>query len=523
MLLREYNITKVRCSFCNPEWIAVRAELSDDISEVFPYLNAVLKNAVYTPKVPSLNFKMETGFISLMPREINVGQVLYEDDAIKILDYLKELVNDTWEKRKGITPLYERKGEIKAKDIVDFLPKTNCRDCGLPTCFAFAVAMIRGQKRLKDCSALSKPEFAEDKEALVRLLQTVALEDVAKWRQDFLASKRAHREGHFKGINTGTVSMVIKTLHPLLLLCLALSLMLGCTASSTAPPAANGGELSTYQLEIDLLGTRHELLVDNQGGLKTNVAISSADGGISLSLKKGTMALDKEGKPLKVVSVSIDSSPPSPPEDAYIVEAVYYFRPEGANFNPQIQLTLSYGPGELPEGIGERDVYIACYQDTGWKKLLYKNVDTASHRVTTQIDYFAKYAALAPLPPGEHPTSDTSLGPADKVEVVYFHRAQRCSGCLYAEAGTRYTLETYFADELSSDKLTFRVLNVEDEGNAGIAEKYGAYTSSLFINTIKDGADHIAEVPEIWLLLGNDQEFIEMVRNKIERSLKGEV
>ena len=180
MLFRDYKIRKVRRSFCNPEWIAVRAELSNDISEVFPYLNAVLKNAVYTPGVPSLNFKMETGFTSLMPLEINVGQVLYKEDAIKILDYLRELVNDTWERRESIIPLYERKGEIKAKDIVDFLPKTNCRECGLPTCFAFAVAMMRGQKRLKDCSALSKPELAEDKEALVRLLGTVASEDVAK-------------------------------------------------------------------------------------------------------------------------------------------------------------------------------------------------------------------------------------------------------------------------------------------------------------------------------------------------------
>ncbi len=180
MLLRNYKITKVKRSFCNPEWIAVRAELSDDISEVFPYLNAVLKNAVYTPKVPSLTFKMETGFTSLMPQEINVGQVLYEEDAIKILDYLKELINDTWKRRESITPLYERKGEIKAKDIVDFLPKTNCRECGFPTCFAFAVAMMRGQKRLRDCAALNKPEFAEDKEALVRLLGTVGLEGAAK-------------------------------------------------------------------------------------------------------------------------------------------------------------------------------------------------------------------------------------------------------------------------------------------------------------------------------------------------------
>ena len=180
MLLHGYKISRVKRSFCNPEWIAVRAELNNDISDVFPYLNAVLKNAVYTPKVPSLNFKTGTGFIILMPQEMSVGQVLCEEDAIKVLDYLKELINNTWERRKSITPVYERKGEIKAKDIVNFLPKINCHDCGLPTCFAYAVALMRGQKRLKDCSALNKPEFAKNKEALVRLLQTVGSEDAAK-------------------------------------------------------------------------------------------------------------------------------------------------------------------------------------------------------------------------------------------------------------------------------------------------------------------------------------------------------
>lgn len=180
MLLRSYKITKVKRSFCNPEWIAVTAELSDDISEVFPYFNAVVKNAVYTPEAQNLNFKMDTGFISLMPQEMSVGQVTCEEDAVKVLDYLKELINDTWEKRTCITPIYERKGEVKAKDILDFLPKTNCRECGLPTCFAFAVALLKGQKRLKDCSALNKPEFAQDKESLARLLQTVVSEEVAK-------------------------------------------------------------------------------------------------------------------------------------------------------------------------------------------------------------------------------------------------------------------------------------------------------------------------------------------------------
>jgi len=180
MLLNDYRITRVGRSLCNPEWIAVRAELSDDISEVLPYLNAVVKNAVYTPEVQNLNFKIEAGAISLVPREINVGQVTCEEDGVKVLDYVKGLVNDTWEERASITPVYERKGEIKAKDILDFLPRTNCRDCGLPTCFAFAVALLKGQKRLSDCSALSKPEFAQDKEALDRLLWTAISEEVAK-------------------------------------------------------------------------------------------------------------------------------------------------------------------------------------------------------------------------------------------------------------------------------------------------------------------------------------------------------
>ena len=319
------------------------------------------------------------------------------------------------------------------------------------------------------------------------------------------------------------MNKVMRILYPLILLCLALSLMADCTASSTAPPVTNGGELSPYQVEIDLLGTKNEFLVDSHGKLKTNVNLSSADGKISLSLNKGTMLMDEDKKPLQIIHVAIDPSPPPPPEDAYIAGAVYEFRPEGANFNPQIKLTLSYDPEELPEGVSEENVYIAYYQDNGWKKLLYKNIDTESHKVTTQIDRFAKYAVLVPLPPTEHPAPDTSLGPADKVDVVYFHRTQRCYSCKYVEAGTRYTVETYFKDELASGKVIFKVLNVEDKENAAIVKKYGAFTSSLFINTIRGGSDHIEEATDVYFLIGKDEAFVEALRSKIEKSLKGEV
>jgi hypothetical protein len=132
--------------------------------------------------------------------------------------------------------------------------------------------------------------------------------------------------------------------------------------------------------------------------------------------------------------------------------------------------------------------------------------------------------SLTALPiPEEPPASDTSLGAPDTVEVVYFHRAQRCYSCKYAEEGTRYTVETYFKDELANGKVIFKVLNVEDEKNAAIVKKYDAFTSSLFINTVRDGAEHIEEVTDIWLVLDDNKAFVEIVKGKIEKSLKGEV
>lgn len=123
----------------------------------------------------------------------------------------------------------------------------------------------------------------------------------------------------------------------------------------------------------------------------------------------------------------------------------------------------------------------------------------------------------------EDPDSGTSSVPADRVDVVYFHRTSRCYSCKYVEARTRYTLETYFKDELASGKVTFQVINVQDKENADIAKKYGAYTSSLFINTLKDGTDHIEEVTNVYSLIGKDEAFAKALKSKIEKSLTGDV
>ena len=125
-------------------------------------------------------------------------------------------------------------------------------------------------------------------------------------------------------------------------------------------------------------------------------------------------------------------------------------------------------------------------------------------------------------PSGTPPPSSNSTGAADRVDVVYFHRTQRCYSCRYMEDAARYTVETYFADELASGKVTFQVFNVEEQANAAIVEKYQSSYLSLYINTVKDGADHIELVTDVYPLIGKDEAFAETLKSKIEKSLSGD-
>ncbi len=139
--------------------------------------------------------------------------------------------------------------------------------------------------------------------------------------------------------------------------------------------------------------------------------------------------------------------------------------------------------------------------------------------------------AAMPTPPAEPseppqtttPPNEPSNTP-DRVDVVCFHRPQRCPTCLCFEERIRYVISTCFQKELNSGELTFQVCNLGDAKNADIAKKYGAVGPQLFVNTTSDGTDHIRDIQKIWSwnCRSNKQSFDQKVKSIIEKSLKGE-
>ncbi len=123
---------------------------------------------------------------------------------------------------------------------------------------------------------------------------------------------------------------------------------------------------------------------------------------------------------------------------------------------------------------------------------------------------------------GQNKTNDNSPDPtASKIEVLDFHSTHRCMTCNAIEKNTKYTLNTYFSQELKEDKITFQAINVDEKENEKIAEKFQASGTSLFLNVIKNGKETQINLTEFAFMKGNDQEaFSKELKAKIDTELK---
>ncbi len=141
---------------CNPSFRSVHcvAHLDEDISEVLPYLNTALGGGDYIQSPPSLTLRVHGKLITLHAREIYVNALNDEEEAEKILGWLKKEINEAWEKRAEIEPTYDAPAAPQMMEILKLLPRTNCHKCGEPTCMVFAVRAAEGVKGHEDCPYL---------------------------------------------------------------------------------------------------------------------------------------------------------------------------------------------------------------------------------------------------------------------------------------------------------------------------------------------------------------------------------
>ena len=155
MLLKTYSKRIFRAE-CNPKFESLHciASLGQDVSEALPYLNAVLGGFEYLKEPPAVIFRSRGRLITVHGREIAINALQDEEEADKILEWLKREINQAWDNRAEITPSAEGAPKPQVFEILKLLPRTNCRECGEPTCMVFAARAAEGVKGAADCPPL---------------------------------------------------------------------------------------------------------------------------------------------------------------------------------------------------------------------------------------------------------------------------------------------------------------------------------------------------------------------------------
>ena len=162
MLLKDYTKEIFRPE-CNSSFESLHciAHLNQDVSGALPYLNSVLGGFEYLKNPPAVTFKVHGKLITVHSEKIAINALKNEEEADKILEWLKGEINDAWDKRGEIDPSYEGMGKPKVFEILKLLPKTSCRECGEPTCMVFAARIAEGSAAIEKCRILSNENRQE--------------------------------------------------------------------------------------------------------------------------------------------------------------------------------------------------------------------------------------------------------------------------------------------------------------------------------------------------------------------------
>ncbi len=103
------------------------------------------------------------------------------------------------------------------------------------------------------------------------------------------------------------------------------------------------------------------------------------------------------------------------------------------------------------------------------------------------------------------------------VELLYFHRTDRCVSCNNAEQYARDTLDQYYKDEARDGKITIRSIDYQQD--KALAEQYNVKVQGLKIKTTSGDQENVRDVPEIWSYVSDKDAYIDYLKSVIDQEM----
>jgi len=166
--------------------------------------------------------------------------------------------------------------------------------------------------------------------------------------------------------------------------------------------AGGGGGFAPVpnNIETNLFGEEAEFNISVDGEILETIEATSEAGDLTITIEEDTIALDEEDEPLESLEITVDESPPDPPEDAHVIGLAYDFDPDGATFDPPITMTYTLDLDDLPDGVAPEDLVIAYWDGDEWVELDSEvDIENSTITVIADVEHFTTFAVIAMPPP----------------------------------------------------------------------------------------------------------------------------
>jgi hypothetical protein len=171
---------------------------------------------------------------------------------------------------------------------------------------------------------------------------------------------------------------------------------------------------TTTPTETSVPGTTSvETVIGDNGRFNDWVFAYSPDNNVEVKIVPGVVALDHSQNSLETISIVPAATPPPVPQTGNLIGGCYNLGPEGASFNPGIEITFIYSAANLPQGVDENSLSLYYYDPASQKWIkLESRVDPTSDFVKATITHFSTYAIMAPKPAVTAPAPSVTPPPA---------------------------------------------------------------------------------------------------------------
>lgn len=154
--------------------------------------------------------------------------------------------------------------------------------------------------------------------------------------------------------------------------------------------------------------TMTDLPISNKGEITRDTVVKSKNSDATLTLYKGTKAIDASGNPVNTIRVTPFSyGPAGIPADATDHGLYFKFEPSGTTFSQDVMITMEFNPEDFE---GRTPVIYTYTSEDGWIALE-TTVDWENGRATAMISHFSFYALFGTE---AGPVKEVSFEPASE-------------------------------------------------------------------------------------------------------------